>query len=47
MAATGVIGTWAIGTYASIAAAILALGLPLYQWRRDRLLPSLRRRGNR
>ncbi|UGS35198.1 hypothetical protein [Capillimicrobium parvum] len=34
----------AVQTYATIAVAIAAIGLPLYQLRRDGFLPRLRRR---
>jgi hypothetical protein len=34
----------AVATYGVVAAAIAALGLPLYQLRRDVFLPRLRRR---
>jgi hypothetical protein len=43
-AAAAPFGTLAIQTYAIIGAAIVALGLPLYQLHRDGLLPPLRRR---
>jgi hypothetical protein len=42
--ATGAIVAGAVQTYAAIAVAIAALGLPLYQLRRDGFLPRLRRR---
>jgi hypothetical protein len=42
--ATGAIVAGAVQTYATIAVAIAALGLPLYQLRRDGFLPRLRRR---
>ncbi len=42
--AQGAMIAGAVDTYAVVAAAIAALGLPLYQLRRDGFLPRLRRR---
>jgi hypothetical protein len=42
--ASGAIMAGAVQTYGTIAVAVAALGLPLYQLRRDGFLPRPRRR---